>query len=214
MSDSDTDTISVLLGVLWRRGLTVAGILGLSMVCGGALAWLKTPVYRASVLLAPRQSEEQSGTLAAVLGQMGGLASLAGIAGLGGGDSNDSIALLKSRALFESFARERHLLPVLFPNQWDSKARSWRSTLSAEEVPTLDDAWEMYNTSIRTVSQDQKSGIVTLAINWTGRSEAADWANDLVHRANEKLRKRAIADSLASLSQLQDQLDKTSVVLT
>jgi len=70
----------------------------------------------------------------------------------------------------------------------------------------------LFNTRIRTLTQDQKTGIVTMSINWKDPEVAADWANDLATRANERLRQRAIEDSTASLRQLQAQLDRTSVV--
>lgn len=204
--------VPVLLRVLWRRRVTVVAIVVLSVLCGAAIAWLKTPLYRSSVVLAPRQAEEQGGALSAVLGQMGGLASLAGLAGLGGQDANDSLALLKSRAFFERFARDAQLLPVLFSSAWDEKSGQWKSSLQPEDIPTLDDGWELFNTRIRTISQDQKTGIVTLAITWKDRGTAAAWANTLATRLNEDMRSRAIADSIATNRQLQEQLDKTSVV--
>lgn len=204
--------VPVLLRVLWRRRVIVVTIVVLSLLCGAAIAWLKTPLYRSSVVLAPRQSEEQGGALTAVLGQMGGLASLAGLAGLGGQDSNDSLALLTSRAFFERFARDSQILPVLFSSNWDERSGQWKSTLRAEDIPTLDDGWELFNTRIRTISQDQKTGIVTLSITWKDRETAATWANALATRLNEDMRSRAIADSIATNRQLQEQLDKTSVV--
>jgi len=212
MPDSQARSLPLLMQVLWRRRLVVLSVVAAFLLGGAAIAWLKSPVYRASVVMIPRQSDDQGGAFSALLGQVGGLGSLAGLVGLGASDGKDSLALLKSRAFFESFAHERNLLPLLFPTLWDDKAGSWKSSLSPDEVPTYGDAWELFNTRIRTLTQDQKTGIVTMSINWKDPEVAADWANDLATRANERLRQRAIEDSTASLRQLQAQLDRTSVV--
>lgn len=212
MPESQAGSLPLLMQLVWHRRLAVLSVVAIFLLGGAAFAWLKAPVYRASVVMAPRQSDDRNGAFSALLGQMSGLGSLAGLVGLGASDGNDSLALLKSRALFESFARERNLLPVLFAALWDEKAGSWKSSLSPDEIPTYGDAWTLFNSRIRTISQDQKSGIVTMSINWKDRKATADWANDLAERANERLRQRAIEDSAASLGQLKLQLDRTSVV--
>src|SRR5215469_46586 len=96
-----------------RERLTVAGLLHLvrqrpriflataclTVAAVIAYAYLATPVYRASVKMMPRQNELGGGGLQGLLSQFSGLASLAGLS-VGSVDQQESIALLKSRALF------------------------------------------------------------------------------------------------------------------
>jgi uncharacterized protein involved in exopolysaccharide biosynthesis len=181
--------------------LTVAAIITYS--------YLKTPVYRGVVKAMPRENDAMSGGLQSVLGQFGGLAAMAGLS-TGSVNEQESLALLKSRALFTQFASEQKLLPLLFPDNWDPAAGRWRT--DAAHTPTMDDAWSMFDGSIRRVSDDPKTQIITLDVTWRDRQRAADWANELVRLANEQLRQRALRESAASISSYQEQAARTDIV--
>ncbi|MEE8387803.1 MAG: Wzz/FepE/Etk N-terminal domain-containing protein [Acidiferrobacterales bacterium] len=172
------------------------------------VALVTTPVYRAETLLAP-VSEKQSGGLAAIAGKYGGLAELAGI-NLGG-DSNteESIATLKSRALATSFIKKERLMPILFSSEWDAENKQWNDP---EEPPTYWQAYRLFNSKIRSVNADKKSGLVKLAVEWKEPQLAAKWANKLVELVNEKLRKEAIEAAEKSIAYLEKQLATTGVV--
>lgn len=47
---------------------------------------------------------------------------------------------------------------------------------------------------------------------WRDRQQAAAWANELVHLANEELRQRALRESAASIDSYRDQLARTDTV--
>jgi uncharacterized protein involved in exopolysaccharide biosynthesis len=181
--------------------LTVAGIITYS--------YIKTPVYRGVVKAMPRENDSASGGLQSVLGQFGGLAAMAGLS-FGSVSEQESLALLKSRALFTQFASEQNLLPLLFPDSWDPVAGRWRT--DAAHTPTMDDAWGMFDGSIRRVSDDPKTQLITLDVTWRDRHRAADWANELVRLANEQLRQRALRESAASISSYQEQAARTDAV--
>lgn len=95
-------------------------------------------------------------------------------------------------------------MPILFRAQWDAAAQRWRTDL--KHVPTLDDAWLRFDGGIRRVSEDPKTQLITLDVTWRDRQQAAAWANELVHLANEELRQRALRESAASIDSYQDQL--------
>ena len=157
----------------------------------------------------PRESDVGGGGLQNIIGQFGGLAAMAGIS-LGSVNEHESIAWLKSRALFTLFANEQHLLPILFPDQWDATTGRWRADLKSP--PTMDDAWARFDGGIRRVNDDPKTQVITLDITWKDRHQAAEWANDLVRLANEELRQRALRESEASLASLEEQLARTDSV--
>ena len=173
-----------------------------------AYAWLATPVYRSVVKMMPRQNEAGGG-LQSMLGQFSGLAALAGLS-MGSVDEQESLAWLKSRALFTVFAKEQNLLPILFSGQWDPVGQHWRADL--KHVPTMDDAWAMFDGGIRRVSEDPKTRVITLDITWKDRERAAAWANEVVRLANEELRARALRESEASIASFEEQLSHTDVV--
>src|SRR5262249_21351563 len=129
---------------------------------------------------------------------------------LGSGTGKDeAIAVLKSRQFTETFITERNLLPQLYPDLWDSKAQRW---IDPEKVPTMGGAYQRFDQKIRSVSTDNDTGLVTLEILWRDPKQAADWANDLVRRLNQRTRDRAVKQSQDSLDYLNEQLNKTDIM--
>lgn len=180
-----------------------------------AAAFLMTPVYRSATVLVDASADRDGlGSMAPMLGQLGGLASLAGInLGSGGSNIEEALAVLRSREFTEAFIREHDLLPVLFAKQWDAATGRWKNEHESE-WPTLVDGYKLFERSVRTVSQDRRTGLVTLEIEWTDPVLAAEWANLLVARLNAEMRSRAIENTKASVGFLERELATTSVVET
>ena len=175
-------------------------------------AYVLTPIYRANTVLIPAKSDKDTDS-GGGLGGIGGVASLVGI-DLGGGDSltEESLAVLKSRQFTEKFIDDRHLMPVLFPKQWDVQAAKWK--VDEKHQPTPARAYRYFNKAIRTVVQEKKTSLVTLNIDWTDRVAAADWANDLVQRLNLEMRQRAITRADSAVGYLEKEFESTTAVAT
>ncbi len=211
--DDEEVSLGELVRWLWRRKWLIGACSFVGAVLAVVLVLVTEPVYRVETLLAPMQAEE-GGTLSQLAGQFGGLASLAGI-NLGAGDGSDAdvaLALLQSHQLLERFLRERALLPVLFKEDWDADAGAWRLENEGDKPPSYRRGVERFREDLLSVRQDIDSGLVTVAVEWTDREQAADWISDLVQRVNEAMRARAIADATSSLDYLNAQLEQTSVV--
>jgi uncharacterized protein involved in exopolysaccharide biosynthesis len=174
-----------------------------------AAVFLMTPIYRGEVLLAAR--EDDGGGASGLGGQLGGLASLAGIRlDSGGDDRTEAIAMLRSRTFAERFIREQELLPILFEDIWDSKNQTWLVDEPAD-VPTIRRAVRRFN-DVRFVDEDTDTGLVMLAMEWKDPVLAAEWAGKYVAMLNAEMRASAIAEAEQSISYLQNEADKTSVV--
>jgi len=174
-----------------------------------ALAYSMTPIYRAEVTLAP--AGEDKGAASALAGQFGGLASLAGVSlGGGGGKTEQAIATLESRLFTEAFIQEENIMPVLFPDAWDESSQNW---IVADEKakPT---AWKAYKifSGIRSIAEDKKSGMYTLAFEWDDPVLATYWANQIVKRINQHQKTAAITEAQQSIAYLTNELKETSVV--
>jgi uncharacterized protein involved in exopolysaccharide biosynthesis len=202
-------TVAGLLNLIRQWKKTFLAITSLTVLAVIAYAFQATPLYRSSVKMMPRENELGGGGLQGVLGQVSGLASIAGLS-LGSMDGQEAIAWLKSRALFTRFVNEQNLMPILFRDDWDAAAGRWRSDL--KRIPTMDDAWAMFDKGIRRVNDDSKTRMITLEITWRDRQRAAAWANELVRLANEELRQRALRETAASLASLQEQLARADAV--
>lgn len=194
-----------------RRALAII-LVGATVGAAAALgaSFLLTREYSVSVTLLPVKSERPA-ALSGAVSQLGGLASLAGI-GIGNDDDrSEAIATLRSRALAIAFIEQRKLLPVMFPTKWDAASGRWRSN-DSDDAPTLNDGYRQFDRRIRSVTEDRRTGIVTLTITWRDPALAADWANELAARVNREMRDRAIGEARRSLEYLNRELDKTQVV--
>lgn len=178
----------------WILIVTVAGT-----VAGFAVARQLPPVFKAETLIQVRQ--DQNGFISS--GSTNPLDDLVALAGLGQTNSDRAlvIATLKSRALIQGFIEKNGLLPSLFSDQWDSATGSWLENPG----PT---SWHGYNYfigNVMTVTEDRKTGLIKVAIEWHTPEQAAALANDLVATANSQLKERAIAEGEARLEYLKTQ---------
>jgi uncharacterized protein involved in exopolysaccharide biosynthesis len=203
-----SDLVSV-WAVIRRYKALVIGIVIAFTLAALDVAFLTRPVYRASVVLIPADTNDSSAGLGAMLGDLGGLATLAGL-NLGGADITvEALATLQSRQFTEEFVKENILLPVLFADDWDAETKSW--IVTGADIPTLSDAYSLFDSRIRRAVEDKKTRLVTVEIDWRDRVAAADWANKLVGKLNEVMRTRAIREADASVAYLQQELAKTDM---
>ena len=210
--DDVIDVRALIARLLIKRWWIAASLFLFTAVFSFAAFTIK-PVYRASVLLISASAERSSmsGSLSSALGQLGGLASLAGI-NVGNSDAatEESLAVLRSCDFTGSFISDKQIMPVLFASRWDTATGKWKG--SESEQPTLSNACKYFGSKVRAVSQDKKTGLITLSIDWIDRNKAAEWTNDLVLRLNNEMRSRAIAQADASIGFLEKELATTSVL--
>jgi uncharacterized protein involved in exopolysaccharide biosynthesis len=197
--------------VVWRRRRLVVGLTLASFTLALAYVMLATPWYRAEVLMIP-VSQREGGGLGGQLGQLGGLAGIAGLAGikLGTDSSVTPVAVLKSRELAREFIEKNQLLPALLSNGWGV---GWLESLRSDDEPLdMREGVEILSTKVTKIVEDNKKGLVTLAVEWTDPNLAAEWANLMAAQANEKLRQRAMAESTRNIDYLRGRLASENVV--
>jgi len=214
-SAEEVISLDALLRRIWAGRWWVLACTLIFGAAFAAVAYQITPVYRAAVVLIPGGEERAglSGALGSALGSIGGLAALAGVnVGSSAQGTEEALAVLRSRQFTERFIDDFSLMPKLYPKKWNASTNEWR--VSPDERPTPARAYKNFDTRIRSVSLDRKTGLVTLQVDWRDPREAADWANELVSRLNAEMRSRAIAKSEASLGFLQKELAATPVVDT
>jgi len=207
VDDDDEIRLKDLWLSAWRgRWLIAAASVGTAFVAV-LLSFLITPVYRASVLVAPTSEAMAGGGLAALAAQIPGVAALTGLSLGGNARTAESVATLRSRGFTESFIREHDLMPILFADRWDAEGQRWQE----EPPPTLWSAFELFN-SVREIEEDVETGLYTLEVTWSDPKLAAEWANSLVTDVNRVLRTRAITESTQNLNFLRGELEKSSQV--
>lgn len=211
MNDSRDDEITFLdlVRILVQYKYVSLVVFLLTVGGGVASAVLSTPVYRAELIFAPAEEGTSMGSSSTVLSRLGGFAGL-GLGRLGRQDKvTQGVATLTSQQFTREFIQEQNLLPILFADRWDAEKSEWRVE-SPEEIPRLSDAYRKFD-SIRIVDEGDNS-LITLAIEWTDPALAAEWANDLITRLNDKLRLQAIEEANETIEFLNKEVEKTRIV--
>jgi uncharacterized protein involved in exopolysaccharide biosynthesis len=217
MSERTLSQVEQSISVLdiWRFIAPLKWMLIAGAICGSALgwgaSWLFQPIYSASVTMLPTKSPESSNGSGGISGQVGGLAALAGINLQVSDNQVGAAEYLRSKTLITKFIDKYDLMPILFSGRWDSKKRegipNWRG-----RIPTESNAVRRIRVSVVKISEDKRTGLVTVAVEWRDPALAYQWANDFVSLANDGLRRRAILDAQATIDYLNGQLEKTQTL--
>jgi uncharacterized protein involved in exopolysaccharide biosynthesis len=212
--DRESSDLAELFRALWAGRLWIlAG--GLLFALGaGVFAFTMTPIYRSSTVLTPADSGKSlSGSLGSALGSLGGLAALADLGvSSSGAATEEALGVLRSRQFTDEFIADRQLMPVLFSKKWDAEKRRWK--VPPDDQPTAAKAFKYFDRNIRSVTQDKKTGLVTLQIDWEDPQLAAAWANELVKRLNVEMQRRALSQADGSLGYLEKELAGTTTIET
>jgi len=223
---SDDD---LLWKILWKGKLIIITISLLFAIASVLYALSKPNIYRASSLLAPVSSQGSAGGLAGLAGQFGGLASIAGINLSGSGNDKTAIAIeiIRSRSFIENFIEKHELLvPIIAGKRWDITSNSlildnelydnhtqkWVREVKAPKK-TKPSNWEGYKKFLEllTVSQDEKTSMITIAIEFYSPELSKQWLLWLINDINEHMRLEDRKESQASIDYLYKQLDKIKV---
>ncbi len=202
------------LAMLSQYKLVLFAAFLLAAIAAFALALWVEPRYRAEIVVMPTTLDGGPQLqLGSMLGNLGGLASLAGL-NLGGGTSGDwreqNIAFLSSRAYGQRFIEKHDLMPELYPDDWDAQSGEW--TLPPEHQPTLWDAYNRFDGSVRELEVDDVTGLITVSLTWTDREKVTRWANALIRDANELIRERDVEEARRSIEYLEREASATNVI--
>jgi uncharacterized protein involved in exopolysaccharide biosynthesis len=209
----DEITVKELLRIFWRSRYLMLGITAAFTVAAATISLLSAKKYEATVIVSPVSDESSGGRLSSLVAQVSGLSSLTSLAGISGNTNSqktETIAVLQSNALTQSYILSNQLLPTLYPEQWDALQHKWK--VDGKNVPTLWKASVYFRKSIRSVVTDLKTGLVALTITWGDPKLASKWANDLVKLTNDYLRNKAIDEAERNIAYLSDQAAKTGAV--
>ena len=215
LAAEDEIDLRELFGLLWAGRVLIVGVTAAAAVVSVVVALVMTEIYRAEATLVPAGKEQASGSLA----QFGGAAALLGVSLPGGGDSQvtNALATLRSRDFIIRFIRENDVRVPLFagkegdasttePSIYDQDTGTWLA-----DEPTDLEAYRAFN-SIFNVSENNSSGLVTVAIEWHDPVLAARWVNALVKKINQEVKQKDQAEANSAIAYLSQQLESTQLV--
>jgi uncharacterized protein involved in exopolysaccharide biosynthesis len=216
-----------LFSVLWASKILLA-IITLVFTSTSVIYALVTPnQFQATAILAPAQQDSRG--ISSALSQFGGLASLAGI-NIGGsqdGDARIALEVMQSRSFIEQFIKQSGIMVeimaakgwnsdnkrlVLDRDIYDPQSRQWmRSPPSGREVtPSLWDAYKVFS-EILQVSQDKKTGLVSVSIEYYSPYLAQQWLENYILAINLYLQQRKLKRIDKNIGYLDEQIATTSV---
>lgn len=186
-------------------------------------------IYKSDALLAPAESSNGGG-LSKMAGQLGGLAALAYV-NLGTGESSQAdlaVKVMKSRQFVEAFIKKHDLLvPLMAAKDWDlannklildeglynPNSGEWLREPNGlrGSIPTAQEAFEVFNKEVLSISQDKESGLYTVSVKHYSPYVAQQWVNWLIEDINKVMRERTIAETSQNLAYLNTQLQKTAI---
>ncbi|MDH4229054.1 MAG: Wzz/FepE/Etk N-terminal domain-containing protein [Nitrospirota bacterium] len=186
----------------WKWWITLASVTGAGI--GVCVALWMSPVYRAEAVIFPVATGGGSGM--ALADRLGGMFPGFGVSA-GNNTSRQQVAILTSRAFTVRVIEHYHLLPELFPDRWDAATKTWRDGVE----PTQ---WQAYRRmrQARSVEEDRKTGLFTVAIEWQDPNLAARWVDLHIRALNHDLQQQAIASSEKIIADLTEQANQTGNV--
>ena len=209
-----------LFAVLWAGRIKIVAITAIFAIVSVIYALSIPNQYKATALLS--SADSSGGGLSGALGQLGGLASLAGVS-LGGGESSEGqIAqeIMQSWSFIEGFVEDNNLaVGVYAADGWDKSSNELQINSGLYDVSKSQwlveppSSWSLFKafSGILSVSEDKKSGLVSVSIEYYSPLIAKQWLDLYVAAINEHMQKREMAKVTRNIEYLQAQIKKTNI---
>ena len=197
-------------------------------IIGVIYSLLLPNIYESKSMLVPVNS---SSGISGALGSYSGLAGLAGISLPSGGDESNSAKAIKkigSLSFFENnILPNIHLPDLMAVKSWNSKintlvyddsiydrkSNTWIRDYSypQQQIPSAQESFEEFKTAHLSLSEDKKSGFVTLSIKHQSPFIAKQWAVLVVNEVNAFYRQKDKLESEKAVSYLNQQISMTGL---
>ena len=199
----DFRSVVVLLLEGWR---TIAAFCLLGALLAGVYAFfIAVPKFSSQAVLSVRVTGPAGGT--GLSSQIGGLAAMAGVSVRADSSTRtDSIQVLQSNLVAEELVREKNLLPILFSKSYDAISKNW----VVSKPPTIEEGVKAFKKTC-SITEDLRTGLITVQIIWTDRNVAAEWVRDLINFTNRDLRASAISEANGNVGYLEEQLKRVQL---
>ena len=225
--DDDID-LRELFGALWAGSRKIIAITAVFAFVSVIYALSLSDQYKATVLLAPAQSD--SSDLSGTLGQLGGLASLAGV-DIGSGDSSEAQMaqeIMKSWSFIDVFIAENNISVEVYAAEgwsrgsnelqidddiYDAETKTWlvENDNTGEVGPPS--SWVLFQdfSERLVVSENKKSGLVSVSIEYYSPQIAKQWLDMYVAAINAHMQQRQMEKVTNNINYLQAQIENTSI---
>ena len=197
-------------------------------IVGVIYSLLLPNIYESKAMLVPVNS---SSGISGALGSYSGLAGLAGISLPSGGDEGNSakaIQKISSLSFFENnILTNIHLPDLMAFKSWniktntltfdesiyDRNSNTWIRDFSypQQQIPSAQESFELFKKKHLSLSEDKKSGFITLSIKHQSPFIAKQWVELIVNEVNAFYRQKDKSESEKAVSYLNQQISITGL---
>jgi uncharacterized protein involved in exopolysaccharide biosynthesis len=224
--DDEIDLIE-LFHVLLEGKWIIVSLTTFVSIIGVIYSLLLPNIYESKAMLVPVNS---SSGIAGALQSYSGLAGLAGISLPSGGDEGNSakaIQKISSLSFFENnILTNIHLPDLMAFKSWNSKtntltfddslydtnSNTWIRDYSypQQQIPSTQESYEVFKEHL-SLSEDKKSGFISLSIKHQSPFVAKQWAELVVNEVNAFYRQKDKSESEKAVNYLNQQISITGL---
>ena len=210
--------------LLWKKKYTILILLSLSFVASVSFSYLLPNKYQSSVLMVAAESSETDNLLA----KYGGLTAFAGInIPEEVNQTKIALAVIKSKKFTANFIKKRNILiPLIAAKGWDRETnelvidqnvynintQKWVRNVSypQRKIPSDQESYEVWNKNVFNITEDKKTGFITMTIEHLSPELAKNWAAWLVEDLNNTIRERDVTEAELAIEYLNREVQKTT----
>ena len=225
--DYDVDFRKLFYALLEAKWLIVSTTAFVSII-GVIFSLLLPNIYESKALLDPANSSSS------ITGALGGYSSLAGLAGINVPSSIDednsvkAIHKINSLSFFENSIMTNIYLPDLMAvkswnsntnaliydkNIYDKKSGTWVRDFSypQQQIPSAQESYKVFQEQHLSLSEDKKSGFITLSIKHQSPFVAKKWTELVVNEVNSFYRQKDKSESEKAVGYLNQQISMSGL---
>ncbi len=212
--------------ILFEEKWIIISVTAFVSIVGVIFSLYLPNTYESKALLVP---VERSSSISGALQSYSGLAGLAGInlpSSSEGGNSAKAIQKIRSLSFFENNILTNIYLPNLMAvKSWNPKTNTvifdesvynmksdkWVRDYSypKQQIPSAQESFKVFQTKHLSLSEDQKSGFITLSIKHQSPFIAQQWTNLVVNEINSFYRQKDKSESEKATNYLNKQISMT-----
>ena len=224
----DEINLKELFYVLWQGKWIIFSVTAFVSIFGVIYSLSLPNIYQSNAMLAPVD------TSSGISGALGGYSSIAGLAGINipyAGDEGNfpkTIKKISSLSFFENNIMPNIYLPDLMAvKSWDYKTNTltydecifdtnsstWIREFSYphQQIPTTQESFEVFKAEHLSLSEDKKSGFITLSIKHQSPFIAKLWVELVINQVNAFYRQKDKSESEKAVSYLNQQISITGL---
>jgi hypothetical protein len=214
--------------VLLEGKWIIVSLTAFASIIGVIYSLLLPNIYESKAMLVPVNS---SSGISGALGSYSGLAGLAGVSlpsDADKGNSAKAIQKISSLSFFENnLLVNIHLPDLMAVKSWnskkntlafddsiyDTKSNTWIRDYSypRQQIPSAQESFEVFKTKHLSLSEDKKSGFITLSIKHQSPFVAKQWVELVVSEVNAFYRQKDKLESEKAVSYLNQQISMTGL---